>query len=82
MSDCSYCGRPETEHPGGVYCPLPTGMCPHCGDEVTLSGSLTTMHDWPHFTRQMCPGSGQIPRNAESDARPLWNGEPNRRFTG
>lgn len=60
-----------------------TGMCPHCGEEVGLAeGGLTEYHDWPKPTRQVCPGSGQNPRCAESDARPLWNGRPNLRFGG
>lgn len=55
-----------------------TGMCPHCGAIVGLSeGGLTTTHDWPKPTRQVCPGSQQNPRCAESDHRPLWNGKPN-----
>ena len=59
-----------------------TGMCPHCGEEVGLWGGLTATHNWPKPTRQVCPGSGQIARCAESDARPLWNGERNERFVG
>lgn len=60
----------------------PTGMCPHCGEEVSLGviDGLTAFHDYPKFTRQVCPGSKQNHRNAKSDARPLWNGEPNTRF--
>lgn len=50
-----------------------TGMCPHCGDIVAVVNTLTVDHDG-------CPGSQQIPRCAESDARPLWNGEPNPHF--
>ena len=59
-----------------------TGMCPHCGEEVALEDGLTVYHDWPKLTRQICPGSRQNYRCAESDARPLWNGEPNLRFAG
>lgn len=58
------------------------GMCPHCGEDVAVKDSLTAYHDWPKPTRQVCPGSKQHPRCAESDARPLWNGEPNKRFRG
>ena len=56
-----------------------TGMCPHYGEEVAIKDSLTAYHDYPPFCRQVCPGSKQNPRNAESDARFLWNGEPNKR---
>ena len=52
-------------------------MCPHCGAPVIVKNSLTVTHSWPIPTRQVCPGSGQNPRCAESDARPLWNGERN-----
>lgn len=58
----------------------PTGMCPHCGEEVSTKDGLTAYHDWPKPTRQVCPGSRQNPRCAESDGRPLWNGQPNMRF--
>lgn len=58
-----------------------TGMCPHCGAIVQLTdGDLTDYHDWPKPTRQVCPGSKQIYRCAESDARPLWNGKRNPHF--
>lgn len=56
-----------------------TGMCPHCGREVKITRSLTTSH---MADGHWCPGSRQIPRCAEADARPLWNGQPNRRFKG
>ena len=59
-----------------------TGMCPHCGEEVEVKDSLTAYHDYPKPCRVVCPGSKQHPRNAESDARPLWNGKPNTRFAG
>lgn len=60
-----------------------TGMCPHCGEIVLLDREvLTATHDWPKLTRQVCPGSQQNPRCAKSDARPLWNGQPNRHFGG
>jgi len=56
-------------------------MCPHCGALVECGAdSLTPYHDWPIPTRQVCPGSKQNPRCAESDARPLWNGQPNPHF--
>lgn len=58
------------------------GMCPHCGGIVRIAKTthLTYTHNWPKFTRQVCPGSHQNPRNAESDGRPLWNGKPNRHY--
>lgn len=52
-------------------------MCPHCGEIVPVKDGLTTNHDYPKPCRQVCPGSKQIPRCAESDCRPLWNGESN-----
>ena|ERR1035437_3619547 len=55
-------------------------MCPHCGQDVALKSGLTARHDWPHLTRQSCPGSGQLPRLAESDGRLLWNGKSNSRY--
>jgi len=61
-------------------------MCPHCGRLVPLDkdSGLTSFHYEPtsFVTQQACPGIGQHPRCAESDARPLWNGKPNRRFRG
>lgn len=56
-------------------------MCPHCG-ELFKMGILIPYHDWPKPTGQVCPGSKQNPRNPESDARPLWNGERNPHFAG
>jgi hypothetical protein len=56
-------------------------MCPHCGDLYDVGrDSLVPYHNWPKPLRQVCPGSKQIPRCAESDARPLWNGERNLHF--
>lgn len=60
-------------------------MCPHCGAIVRLAPSgLTTVHaiEGKALADGPCPGSGQIPRCALSDARPLWNGEPNPHFGG
>ncbi len=57
-------------------------MCPRCGEVVVLKDNLTPYHDWPKPARRVCPGSKQIPRCAESDARPLWNGKPNLLFAG
>jgi hypothetical protein len=60
-----------------------TGMCPHCGEVVDVFANLISIHyQKPGSLRDLCPGSRQIPRCAESDARPLWNGEPNTRFEG
>lgn len=58
-------------------------MCPHCGS--TFDRPLSTLiptHNWPEHTRQVCPGSRQIPRNSISDRRRLWNGEPNPHAVG
>jgi hypothetical protein len=52
-------------------------MCPHCGKIVTVKDGLTPYHNWPVPTRAVCPGSKQNPRCAESDKRPLWNGDLN-----
>lgn len=53
-------------------------MCPHCGELVTCGNDgLTPYHDYPKPARAICPGSQQIPRNAISDRRALWNGQPN-----
>ena len=57
-------------------------MCPYCGELVRTKGSLTAYHDLPQSLGISCPGSMEYARCAESDARPLWTGEPNRRFTG
>ena len=46
-------------------------MCPHCGWKYEGRGGLVPIH----FTANpggRCQGSGQVPRNAESDKRPLW----------
>jgi hypothetical protein len=54
----------------------PQSMCPHCGwrfDSDRLSGGLVPGHD---FSGWSCPGSGQTPRNPESDRRPLWKDLP------
>lgn len=63
-------------------------MCPYCGEDVELVNGLTGAHRLPpplglhdpHGPLALCPGGGQNPRNAESDGRPLWNGELNPRF--
>lgn len=51
-------------------------MCPHCGALLDVE-HLTPFHA---IDGETCPGSRQIPRCAESDARPLWNGKRNRHF--
>lgn len=54
-------------------------MCPHCGELFTYAElherALIPTHDYPRPCRAVCPGSKQHPRNADSDRRPLWNGE-------
>lgn len=55
-------------------------ICPHCGIIVKLTkGGLTPSHyEHPYeIIREVCPGSFQNPRCAESDRRLLWNGKPN-----
>lgn len=52
-----------------------TGMCPYCGEVVRVALGLTVIHGEP-----ACPGSQQNARCAESDGRPLWNGQPNRLY--
>lgn len=59
----------------GETSPTCTGMCPHCGAIVGVWGSLTVEHLDEHGA--VCPGSVQNARCAESDRRPLWNGQPN-----
>jgi hypothetical protein len=55
-------------------------ICPHCGKIVKLNeGGLTPSH-YEHLyetIREVCPGSFQNPRCAESDRRLLWNGKLN-----
>jgi hypothetical protein len=52
--------------------------CPHCGKHFSQEECkpLTPTHNWPKITRQVCPGSQQQPRNAETDHRPLWKDLP------
>lgn len=58
-------------------------MCPSCGHLFTNT-SLTRLI--PIHVAEgdsgICAGSEQIPRCAESDRRPLWNGRPNPHFCG
>jgi len=60
-------------------------MCPHCGKLFARAGlALIPIHaDHGNGDRpRECPGSGQLPRNPESDRRPLWNGKPNPHLGG
>lgn len=52
--------------------------CPHCGREYSAGACkpLVPAHSWPRTEAKRCPGSGQTPRNAESDMRLLWKDEP------
>jgi hypothetical protein len=54
-------------------------MCPHCGELfVQLDNGLIPSHfDSAFEVHGICAGTGQGPRNPESDRRPLWNGKPN-----
>ena len=48
-----------------------TMMCPHCGKKFpNMKSSLIKKHEYPQGTT--CPGTGQTPRNALTDFRPLW----------
>ena len=59
--------------------------CPHCGKVYkNLRSSLIPYHNFVSavalesgVTEELpiCPGSGQYPRNAASDKRPLWKDE-------
>jgi hypothetical protein len=52
-----------------------TGKCPACGALVAIEGRLTVVHNEPKYGLLLCLGSKQIPRNPESDRRPLWSEE-------
>jgi hypothetical protein len=51
-------------------------ICPHCGEifefAALRNGALIPTHEFPRPCRAVCPGSGQVPRNPDSDKRPLW----------
>jgi len=60
--------------------------CPHCGREYSQQAcrplipghTIEIKEEQPTMTvisGKRCPGSGQTPRNAESDMRPLWKDE-------
>ena len=52
-------------------------MCPYCGEiSGRLKFSLIRIHHFPLLSGEKCPGSEQIPRNPESDRRPLWKDLP------
>lgn len=51
-------------------------MCPHCGWIYSALASLVPNHCFPEATFTVCPGSGQSPRNAETDKRPPWKDAP------
>jgi hypothetical protein len=49
-------------------------MCPHCGWKYPLYQARNSKVP-PHASianEPYCPGTGQNPRNPESDMRPLW----------
>jgi hypothetical protein len=52
--------------------------CPHCGREYSAKACkpLVPKHGLCAERITVCPGSGQVPRNAETDRRPLWKDEP------
>lgn len=51
-------------------------MCPHCGWLYDIGrGPLVPPHGCEGHA-VACPGVGQIPRNPESDCRPLWRDLP------
>lgn len=59
-----------------IYC------CPHCGWRFSAAAKrsnnglvpshLSDCGDRDKVKLGQCPGSDQIPRNAEADRRPLW----------
>lgn len=51
--------------------------CPHCGwtydPQAEKGWSFVPVHMKGQAQESIrCPGSGQAPRNADSDKRPLW----------
>lgn len=52
-------------------------MCPHCGRLFRKTGKLIPVHGLLEMLPRAscCPGSEQVPRNPESDKRPLWSQE-------
>ena len=54
---------------------LPTTfMCPHCGHVPAWLYLFRFIPEHTYLGRK-CPGSGQYPRNCETDRRPLWKDE-------
>lgn len=54
--------------------------CPHCGhgftyDQVGFASPIPGCIPSHGDERWACPGTGQAPRNALSDRRPLWKDE-------
>ena len=51
-------------------------MCPHCGWQYAVLYDINTRlvpdHKLDPLLLGDCPGSGQNPRNPDSDRRPLW----------
>lgn len=50
-------------------------MCPHCG-EIFSRTQRTLIPTHGKLGERVCPGSGQIPRNPDSDKRLLWKDLP------
>lgn len=36
-------------------------VCSHCETAVPIKDGLIATHDWPPFTRQVCPGAKRLP---------------------
>ncbi len=57
-------------------------MCPACGKligrvDMMLAEPIPGLIPRHDSAGAECAGTGQSPRNPESDRRPLWNGEAN-----
>lgn len=53
----------------------PKASCPHCGEAFTaLKAGVIPTHDFPKPCRQVCRGSGQLPR--ATPETPLWKDDP------
>lgn len=48
--------------------------CPHCGLVYARKRGIWLVPRHKYAGRR-CEGSGQVPRNPESDKRPLWKDE-------
>lgn len=68
---CPHCGK--------VYKNLRSSLIPYHNDDsvVVLSSEMSAAALESGATEELpiCPGSGQYPRNADSDKRPLWKDE-------